>query len=574
MPTGTSAQIASAPLVVTLNPRSTRNRLLPGDRVGRGACWGDGVAVTHRVGIEDRRVAIINSETNPPEDAAVAAVGRDVLERRRPVAVAAGRSPEQPVPGRHERGPVLSHLSLRMVLLKAGVVAADVVTILAAYTVTTLVVGRWADWSTSEIDDQLRIAAYTLPVWPILFARQQMYAARFLTRLMDELRRVVHVVVVGTVALVLVGWLAGTELTHAWVGTFLVVALACVTLERFLVRRWFVHRRRTGRSLRDVVIIGTNAEALDLALALENPALGYRLVGYVSTDPTATGGIEGLPVLAGTADTVAFAHSLGAQGVILATTSLEVGLSNRLLRELLDGGLHVEMTSGLRDVTPERMTVRPLGRHPVVYLEPARRFGWRAVAKRIFDTVLSTVALLLAAPIVLVAAIAIKATSRGPVLFRQVRVGRDGEPFYVLKLRTMVEDAEERLAELMEQNESDGPLFKMRRDPRITPVGRVLRKFSIDELPQLWNVVRGDMSLIGPRPALPREVAEWGEELHERLRVRPGITGMWQVSGRSDSGFEEYQRLDLFYVDNWSILIDLGILLRTVPAVLTGRGAS
>jgi len=126
----------------------------------------------------------------------------------------------------------------------------------------------------------------------------------------------------------------------------------------------------------------------------------------------------------------------------------------------------------------------------------------------------------------------------------------------------------------MERNESDGPLFKMREDPRITTVGRFLRKLSIDELPQLWNVVRGDMSLIGPRPALPREAEEWGEELHERLRVRPGITGMWQVSGRSDTGFAEYQRLDLFYVDNWSILIDLGILLRTVPAVLTGRGAS
>ena len=187
---------------------------------------------------------------------------------------------------------------------------------------------------------------------------------------------------------------------------------------------------------------------------------------------------------------------------------------------------------------------------------------------------LSSVALIVAAPVLIVAAIAIKITSPGPVLFRQVRVGRDGEPFFVLKLRTMVVDAEDRLAELMAQNEADGPLFKMSDDPRITRVGRILRKLSIDELPQLWNVVRGDMSLIGPRPALPREVAQWSDELHERLRVRPGITGMWQVSGRSDTGFEEYQRLDLFYVDNWSILIDMGILLRTVPAVLTGRGAS
>lgn len=473
-----------------------------------------------------------------------------------------------------ERGPVLSHFSARVALLKGIVVAADVATIFAAYTSAALLVTIWAGHGSNSATQHLRIALISLPVWPILFAHQQMYASRFLTRLMDELRRVFHVVMVGTVALVVIGWLLNVDLDHMWVATFLALALLFVTAERYLVRQFFRHRRRSGRSLRDVIIIGTNTEALDLAEALEDPALGYRLVGFVATDSTAGHSVTGLPVLAGTADTVSFAHALDAQGVILATTSLELGLSNRLLRELLDGGLHVEMTSGLRDVTPERMTVRPLGRHPVVYLEPARSYGWRAVAKRTFDLVLSTVALVFAAPVLLIAAIAIKVTSPGPVLFRQVRVGRDGEPINVLKLRTMVVDAEARLAELMAQNESDGPLFKMKEDPRITNVGRFLRKLSIDEIPQLWNVVRGDMSLVGPRPALAREVEEWGEELHERLRVRPGITGMWQVSGRSDTGFAEYQRLDLFYVDNWSILIDLGILLRTVPAVLTGRGAS
>lgn len=529
-------------------------------------------------------MAIIDSEANT--------TGVTVVDHRRrfvraprhddavvePSATAAGgeggAGPVTAARPRRSRGPVLSHFSARVALLKGIVVAADVATILAAYTLAALLVTIRTRHGATTPAEHLRIALISLPVWPILFAHQQMYASRFLTRLMDELRRVVHVVLVGTVALVVLGWLLNVELDHAWVATFFVVALMGVTAERYLVRRCFRHRRRLGRSLRDVIIIGTNAEALDLAEALDDPALGYRLVGYVSTDSTATGTVAGLPVLAGTADTVAFAHALDAQGVILATTSLEVGLSNRLLRELLDGGLHVEMTSGLRDVTPERMTVRPLGRHPVVYLEPARRYGWRAAAKRTFDLVLSTVALVCAAPFLLIAAIAIKVSSPGPVLFRQVRVGRDGEPFHVLKLRTMVVDAEARLAELMERNESDGPLFKMREDPRITTVGRFLRKLSIDELPQLWNVVRGDMSLIGPRPALPREVEEWGEELHERLRVRPGITGMWQVSGRSDTGFAEYQRLDLFYVDNWSILIDLGILLRTVPAVLTGRGAS
>ena len=171
------------------------------------------------------------------------------------------------------------------------------------------------------------------------------------------------------------------------------------------------------------------------------------------------------------------------------------------------------------------------------------------------------------------AAIAVKLDSKGPVLFKQVRVGRDGQPFEIYKLRSMVTDAEARLAELQAQNEADGPLFKMRDDPRITRVGRILRKLSIDELPQLINVMRNDMSMVGPRPALPHEVDAWGPDLHGRLRVQPGITGMWQVSGRSDASFESYERLDLYYVDNWSLATDLAIVAKTIPTVLLRRGA-
>jgi lipopolysaccharide/colanic/teichoic acid biosynthesis glycosyltransferase len=167
----------------------------------------------------------------------------------------------------------------------------------------------------------------------------------------------------------------------------------------------------------------------------------------------------------------------------------------------------------------------------------------------------------------------VKVTSRGPVHFRQERVGKDGKPFEVLKLRTMVLNAEELKDGLVEQNQANGPLFKMKGDPRITRVGRVLRALSIDELPQLWNVLRGHMSLVGPRPALPKEVPMWSPELHGRLAVKPGMTGMWQVSGGARwASFDEYARLDLYYVDNWSIWTDLAILAKTVPAVLFGRG--
>lgn len=504
-------------------------------------------------------MAIVGTEADPMP-------GSTVAERRATRSRRAARTGAQ--------GPLLARMCTRTVLVKSTIVVADLVTIALAYAIATLLSAHILDWPPTKTAHHLMIAALTLPVWPVLFSQQQMYASRFLTRLLDELRRTLHVVVIGTVTLIVVGWLLGANLNRWWVGAFTLVALALVGAERFAIRRWFVHRRRSGRSLRPVVIVGTNGEALDLATSLEDRSLGYRVVGYVATDtdlPTPRGG---LPVLAGTADTVTFAQALGAQGVILATTSLEVGLSNRLLRDLLDGGLHVEMTSGLRDVTPERMTVRPLGRHPVVYLEPARRFGWRAAAKRTFDVVVASLVLVVVSPLLLACAVAIKLTSHGPVLFRQERVGRHGKPFEVLKLRTMVVDAEQRLDEVIALNESDGPLFKVREDPRVTRVGRLLRRLSIDELPQLWNVLRGEMSLIGPRPALAREVRGWGDDLYERLRVRPGMTGMWQVHGRSEADFAEYERLDLFYVDNWSIVIDLGIIVRTIPAVISGRGAS
>jgi exopolysaccharide biosynthesis polyprenyl glycosylphosphotransferase len=208
-----------------------------------------------------------------------------------------------------------------------------------------------------------------------------------------------------------------------------------------------------------------------------------------------------------------------------------------------------------------------------MYIEPVKRVGWRAVAKRMFDVAVAAFGLVFAAPVVLAVAIATKLDSPGPVFFSQERIGKDGELFPVRKLRSMVVDAEQRLEDLRDQSEADGPLFKMRHDPRLTRVGRFLRATSIDELPQLWNVLRGEMSVVGPRPALASEAAEWSEDLRGRLRVKPGITGMWQVNGRSSASFDDYARHDLYYVDNWSLLTDLAIVAKTIPVVLGRRGA-
>ena len=274
-----------------------------------------------------------------------------------------------------------------------------------------------------------------------------------------------------------------------------------------------------------------------------------------------------------TSDVVDAILRSGGNTAILVTTGMTASTVNRLARDLHDRGLHVEMTSGLEDIAPGRLTVRSVGRYPVFYIEPTELSGWRAVAKRIFDVIVAGVILLVTLPMWIVISLAVKLTSRGPIFFRQVRAGRDGKPFVIYKFRTMVSGAHEMLADLTEQNESDGPLFKIKDDPRVTKVGAILRSYSLDEIPQVLNVLKGDMSIVGPRPALFSEMTGWSSEQHNRLRVKPGITGMWQVSGRSDLSFADYVRLDLYYVDNWSLASDLAILAKTIPTVMWRRGA-
>jgi exopolysaccharide biosynthesis polyprenyl glycosylphosphotransferase len=301
----------------------------------------------------------------------------------------------------------------------------------------------------------------------------------------------------------------------------------------------------------------------------QDPSVGYKVLGFVDDHASS----NGINVLGRTDQLFDVIENSGASGVIIATTALDVDTSNRVARELSEGGVHVELSSSLRDIASARLLVRPIGRFPVVYLEPVRRDGWRSGAKRAFDVVIAGGGLVLLAPLLALIALAIKIDSRGPVLFSQVRIGRDGKPFTIRKFRTMVVDAEAQLADLRALNEADGPMFKMRDDPRVTRVGKLLRSISFDELPQLWNVLRNEMTMVGPRPALPAEVLSWDPKIRQRLRVKPGLTGMWQVNGRSDTSFEDYVRLDLYYVDNWSLVTDLAIILRTIPTMLRRDGA-
>ncbi|HEY0118968.1 MAG TPA: sugar transferase [Cellulomonas sp.] len=299
---------------------------------------------------------------------------------------------------------------------------------------------------------------------------------------------------------------------------------------------------------------------------------GYRVVGLCLPSVTDTPPQDGVPVLGAFADVAQVAYDHRIETVIVAGSELTGDALRRLTWALGRAGAGLIVAPGLVEVLGPRMAVRPTAGLSLLEVETVAPRG-RLFAKAFLDRVLGTVLLLAATPVIGIGALAVKLTSRGAVFFRQTRVGVDGRHFTMIKLRSMYSDAEERREALLHRNEAEGMLFKMRNDPRVTPVGRVLRRFSVDELPQLWNVARGDMSLVGPRPPLPLEVDGYQDQVLRRLHVRPGLTGLWQVSGRSDLSWDESVQLDLRYVDNWSLAMDLLILWKTGRAVLKAKGA-
>jgi len=332
--------------------------------------------------------------------------------------------------------------------------------------------------------------------------------------------------------------------------------------------------RRRGRNFRNLLIAGSGPRARDVMRMVEqHPAWGYAVVGFVDegdwpVDPEIPAErvhkfVE-LPQLM--RDEVI-------DEIIIACPRSVFGALGSIVGVSAEAGVPVTVLSDIFGdyVPPPRVT--QFDTLAALRFSPVHHDRGSLRTKRLFDLIGSGVLLLVTGPLIGVAAIAIKATSPGPVFFRQQRCGRNGHRFAMLKLRTMVNDAERRQAELLDQNEMDGPVFKIKADPRITPIGRLLRRWSIDELPQLWNVFRGDMSLVGPRPPIPTEVERYQIFERRRLSMRPGITCLWQVSGRNAIGFDDWVKLDVEYIDTWSLLNDARILLRTIPAVLRGTGS-
>jgi exopolysaccharide biosynthesis polyprenyl glycosylphosphotransferase len=419
------------------------------------------------------------------------------------------------------------------------------------------------------------VAALSIPVWLGVLALAGCYDRRILGVGSDEYRRVLNGGVHFLAVVAVVHFLGRLVIARGYVGVLIPVALVLTLLTRFALRMWLYRQRRQGRYVHRLLLVGTPATVVDVGEHLARSSWsGLELVGaYVDSDqPTLDIGGRAVPVVGGHLD-LRQSVKLCAADSVAVTSESAPGELRELAGALAGMDVDLLVAPAIADVAGPRTVMRELAGLALLHVEAPRFAGPQRVAKDIIDRVSAALALVLLAPLFAAVAVAIKLDRPGPVFFHQTRVGRDGRCFGMVKFRTMVVDAERLLADLEHRNEADGLLFKLRTDPRITRTGRLLRRWSIDELPQLLNVLRGDMSLVGPRPPLPAEVDLYEHHVSRRLLVKPGMTGLWQVSGRSDLPWEEAVRLDLYYVDHWSPTMDLAIIAKTFSAVLRGAGA-
>ncbi|WP_242677075.1 sugar transferase [Streptomonospora litoralis] len=418
-------------------------------------------------------------------------------------------------------------------------------------------------------------------LWVLVVAFSGGYARRFIGQGTEEFRRVLSAGVVLTAAVAITAYSAKVDVARGYV----LLALPTVVLGTLIMRyawRKRLHRLRArGLCMRGVVVVGHPESARDLVRQFRRePYHGMGVIGVclprrrMSGEPIGPGDIDGCPVLGGFGEAAEAAERAGADTVAVLSCPEMDGLElRRLAWRLEKSGTDLTVAPALMEVAGPRTTIRAVAGMPLLHVEHPELAGARRVVKGLFDRAAAALALAALAPLLLGLAALIRGLDPGPALFRQTRVGKDGVEFTVYKFRTMVVEAEHLKTGLRLANEHDGVLFKMRRDPRVTAFGGWLRRYSLDELPQLLNVVRGDMSLVGPRPPLPDEVARYGRDVRRRLVVKPGMTGLWQVSGRSDLSWEESVRLDLRYVENWSLTLDVQILWKTWSAVVRGAGA-
>ena len=419
----------------------------------------------------------------------------------------------------------------------------------------------------------------SLPImWLIGMMLAGGYDSRFIGVGSDEFRKVVNVGVGLTAAVAIVAYATKSDLPRGYVVLALPSATVFDLLGRFLLRKWLHKLRRFGSCLRKVVVVGHASVVASLADELRRETYhGLSVVAACLAGAVDLPGetlIAGVPAVVGLDHVPEVVRRFHADTVaVLACPEMSGVALRELAWELEKTDTDLCVAPALLDVAGPRTTIRPVAGLPLLHVDHPEFTGARWLIKTLFDRAFAACALAALSPLFVMIVLIVRCSDGGPAFFRQIRVGRDGRSFTLFKFRTMVPDAEERKAGLAGLNDHEGVLFKIRDDPRVTTVGRWLRRWSVDELPQLINVLLGNMSLVGPRPALPMEAALYADHVRRRLVVKPGITGLWQVNGRADLSWDESVRLDLRYVENWSFMLDLKVLWKTLAAVLRGQGA-
>ena len=444
-----------------------------------------------------------------------------------------------------------------------------------------------SDWYSLQELFEVRLKASNLVLfvvlmaaWYVIFAAFGLYRPRRLATAVAETIDIVKATSLGSMAVLGVASVINIDLvTSEFLVAFWMLSTTSTTFARLTLRLILERLRVRGRNLRNLLIIGTNARALRFAELVENkPTLGYQINGFIDDEWFGVDNFRqtGRKLVATVPDFGNYLRANVVDEVVIALpVSSYYSKFSAILLACEEQGVLVHMLPNFFDVKHARLSLEVLEDQPVITLRTGAMEGWPVLVKRVFDLVVAVALLLLLTPLFVVVAILIKLTSPGPILFIQDRVGLHKRPFRFVKFRTMVQDAEKRQQALEELNQVSGPVFKIRNDPRMTPVGGWLRKTSIDELPQLINVLLGDMSLVGPRPLPIRDYQAFDSDWHRRrFSVRPGMTCLWQIGGRNSVPFERWMELDMQYIDQWSLWLDFKILANTLPAVVSGKGAS
>lgn len=424
------------------------------------------------------------------------------------------------------------------------------------------------------------LSAAIAVVWWLMLGAWNSRQSRILGAGPDEYKRVAAASLWLFGIIAIVSYVLRIDTARGYVGIALPVGLLGLIIARWLLRQHLSVNRERGGSMSRLLLLGGPGAIAHLAESLDRVKhAGYRPVAAYSpgaTQPNAESA-TGLPILGGTSDMASILCAIEECDADAVAVSAGVQLHPQTLRqlgwELAARNIGLIMAPALTDIAGPRIHTQQVAGLPLIHVTTPTLEGGQRVAKRLFDIAISGILILFSSPLLAVLALLVRIDSSGPALFRQERVGIEGRHFHMLKFRSMSVDAEQRLAELRDQNEGNGVLFKIKNDPRVTRIGSVLRKYSLDELPQLFNIFAGTMSLVGPRPPLPNEVEAYERDVRRRLLVKPGLTGLWQVSGRSNLSWQDSVRLDLYYVENWSLAGDLVIILRTAKAVFRSTGA-